>query len=65
MQTQMQIRMQMQFEVIFASVWVRLKRLLPLFGSVSLRFSAAWALQVQIQVHMQAHMQSQIQLLFD
>ena len=69
MQTQVQIRMQMQFEVIFASVWVRLKRFLPPFGSVSLHFSTAWALQVHMQVHMQVrmqvHMQSQMQLLFD
>ena len=30
--------MQMQFEVIFASVWVRLKRFLPPFGSVFASF---------------------------
>ena len=30
--------MQMQFEVIFASVWVRLERFLPPFGSVFASF---------------------------
>ena len=33
MQTQVQTRMRIQFEVIFASVWVRLKRSLPPLGS--------------------------------
>ena len=46
----------------FGSVWSDFCLCL---GPFSLRFSTAWASQVQMQVHMQVHMQSQIQLLFD